>query len=131
MMADSESSSMKEAIARLERKHEEEKQSALEEQRREYERQFQEMQKQMMSPSANLESLSLIDSFHQKKSTKFCRLLSSEESFRQGLVRLREDIIRANGMVRSEHRHCITITCPIISSNLILCPGRPTCWQRR
>ena len=131
MMADSESSSMKEAIARLERRHEEEKQNALEEQRREYERQFQRIQRQMMSPSANLESSALTDSFHQKKSTKFCRLLSSEESFRQGLVRLREDIIRANGMVRSEHRHCITITCPIISSNLILCPGRPTCWQRR
>ena len=103
----------------------------MEEQRREYERQFQQMQRQMMSPSGNLESLSLTDSFHQKKSTKFCRLLSSEESFRQGLVRLREDIIRANGMVRSEHPHCITITSTTITSNLILCPGRQTYWQRR
>ena len=100
MMADSDSSSMKEAIARLERRHEEEKQIALESQRKEYERQFQHFQRHLMSPSANMEHIGLNDSFHQKRSPKFCRLLSTEESFRQGLVRLREDIIQANGMVR-------------------------------
>ena len=130
MMADSESSSMKEAIARLERKHEEEKQNALESQRREYEKQFVQMQRYMMSPSANMDQLSLTDSFQQKKSPKFCRLLSTEESFRQGLVRIREDVIRSNGMVREANllaeevgNHTrFSVTLQIAAQNLT--PGR-------
>ena len=50
MMAEMDHVPMREAMAKLERQYEEDKQTALENQRREYEKQFQQL-KSFMSPS--------------------------------------------------------------------------------
>ena len=51
MQADGSSDPIKTAIARLERQYEEDKQSALEKQRQEYEKHFQQLKNNYMSPS--------------------------------------------------------------------------------
>jgi len=99
MMAETTYAPMKEAIARIEKQYEEDKLKALEHQKKEFEKQFVQL-KYMMSPTANTESFIPYDMRTSRRSNKYERLKSMDETYKQGMSELREDIIRANGMVR-------------------------------
>ena len=110
MMAEVEHAPMREAMAKLERQYEEDKQTALENQRKEYEKQFQQL-KSFMSPSTPYAPYTPHDPFRPacKATTPSTPNMSSrlerwgqqrDDTFKRGLAKLRGEIIRANGLAR-------------------------------
>ena len=108
MMAELENKPMREAMAKLERQYEEDKQTALENQRKEYEKQFQQL-KSFMSPSTPYAPFNPQDPLRMNKmTTSMPNVMSKmekwdqmrEDTFKSGLAKLREDIIRANVLAR-------------------------------
>nr|XP_023016379.1 kinesin-like protein KIF13B isoform X2 [Leptinotarsa decemlineata] len=97
------------AIARLEKQHEEDKQVALEKQRIEYERQFQQL-RNMVSPSTPYSQHSYDPLRVGLSKTAPCTPTTqlkvdgwapeSDEMFRRSIVKLKEDILRANSLVK-------------------------------
>ncbi|KAM8712863.1 hypothetical protein ACLKA7_013229 [Drosophila subpalustris] len=96
------------AIARLERQHEEDKQVALEKQRQEYERQFQQL-RNILSPSTPYAPYAPYDPLRMGKVTpntptsqmrveKWAQ--ERDEMFRRSLGQLKTDIMRANSLVQ-------------------------------
>lgn len=95
------------AIAQLERQHEEDKQVALEKQRQEYERQFQQL-RNIMSPSTPYPPYSY-DPLRPGKTTP-CTPTTQirmekwaherDDLFKRSLVNLKKDIMKANGLVK-------------------------------
>ncbi|XP_050743554.1 kinesin-like protein KIF13A isoform X2 [Drosophila biarmipes] len=96
------------AIARLERQHEEDKQVALEKQRQEYERQFQQL-RNILSPSTPYAPYAPYDPLRMGKITpntptsqmrveKWAQ--ERDEMFRRSLGQLKTDIMRANSLVQ-------------------------------
>ena len=101
------------AIARLERQHEEDKQRALQLQRQEYERHFQQLKSSFLSPTSPSLSPSFSSSdlsgrlSRSNKNSTTSGGRSSErwaqekdETFRRSLAQLRQDIIRASALAR-------------------------------
>jgi kinesin family member 13 len=98
------------AIARLEKQHEEDKQRALQLQRQEYERHFQQLRSSFLSPTSP--SLSPSYSSSDLNGSRLSnRSLSTagrperwaqekDEQFRRSLAQLRQDIVRANALAR-------------------------------
>lgn len=96
------------AIARLEKQHEEDKQRALQRQRQEYERHFQQLRSSMvlspMSPSSSFSSLDMSNRSLRSsaggsgRSERWAQ--EKDEHFRRSLAQLREDIVRANALAR-------------------------------
>lgn len=96
------------AIARLEKQHEEDKQVALEKQRVEYERQFQQL-RNMVSPSTpyapysydplriGLSKTAPCTPTTQMKVERWAH--ERDETFRRSICQLKEDILRANSLV--------------------------------
>ncbi|XP_073985612.1 kinesin heavy chain 73 isoform X1 [Rhodnius prolixus] len=96
------------AIAKIERQHEEDKQVALEKQRKEYERQFQQL-RNILSPSTPYSPYYPFDTFRTGKMTpctpttqmrveKWAK--ERDDMFRRSLVKLKGDIVRANVLVQ-------------------------------
>ncbi|XP_050313761.1 kinesin-like protein KIF13A isoform X2 [Anthonomus grandis grandis] len=97
------------AIARLEKQHEEDKQVALEKQRMEYERQFQQL-RNMVSPSTpyspysydplriGLSKTTPCTPTTQMRVEKWAQ--ERDEMFRRSIGQLKEDILRANSLVQ-------------------------------
>ncbi|ENN74255.1 hypothetical protein YQE_09227, partial [Dendroctonus ponderosae] len=97
------------AIARLERQHEEDKQVALEKQRVEYERQFQQL-RNMVSPSTpyspypydplriGLSKTTPCTPTTQMRVEKWAQ--ERDEMFRRSIGQLKEDILKANSLVQ-------------------------------
>ncbi|XP_030388492.1 kinesin-like protein KIF13A isoform X2 [Scaptodrosophila lebanonensis] len=96
------------AIARLERQHEEDKQVALEKQRQEYERQFQQL-RNILSPSTPYAPYAPYDPLRMGKVTpntptsqmrveKWAQ--ERDEMFKRSLGQLKTDIMRANSLVQ-------------------------------
>jgi kinesin family protein 13 len=96
------------AISRLEKQHEEDKQVALEKQRQEYERQFQQL-RNILSPTTPYAPYAPYDPLRMGKLTP-CTPTSQmrvekwaqerDEMFKRSLVQLKADIMRANGLVQ-------------------------------
>ncbi len=121
MQADASSDPIQSAIARLERQYEEDKLSALEKQRQEYEKQFQQFKSYIQSPAT---TPSVVDPLMMRSlSAKFApsafaptsattttpgTVMSKlerwgqerDESFKRSLSQLRHGIVRTNGLVR-------------------------------
>ncbi|XP_060516380.1 kinesin-like protein KIF13A isoform X2 [Cylas formicarius] len=97
------------AIARLEKQHEEDKQVALEKQRMEYERQFQQL-RNMVSPSTPYSPYSYDPLRIGMGKTTPCTPTTQmrvekwaqerDEMFRRSICQLKEDILRANSLVQ-------------------------------
>ncbi|KAL1492379.1 hypothetical protein ABEB36_010633 [Hypothenemus hampei] len=97
------------AITRLERQHEEDKQVALEKQRMEYERQFQQL-RNMVSPSTPYSPYSYDPLRISLGKTTPCTPTTQmrvekwaqerDEMFRRSIGQLKEDILRANSLVQ-------------------------------
>lgn len=104
------------AIAKLERQHEEEKQVALENQRLEYERKFQQL-RNILSPSTPYAPYMPFDPFRtgrmtpctpgtaQMRADKWAqdwadRAQERDEMFKRSLGQLKQDIIKANALVQ-------------------------------
>jgi len=94
------------AIARLEKQHEEDKQRALQRQRQEYERHFQQLRSSLspMSPSSSYSSLDLRGGDRSLRGSTTPRserwAQEKDEQFRRSLAQLREDIVRTNTLAR-------------------------------
>ena len=97
------------AIARLEKQHEEDKQRALQRQRQEYERHFQQLRTSFLSPMSPSSSFSSLDISGRSsrggmgpagtpRSERWAQ--EKDEVFRRSLAQLREDIVRANALAR-------------------------------
>ena len=119
VMAEMENAPMREAMAKLERQYEEDKATALANQRREYEKQFQQL-KSFMSPSTPFapflpqpDPLSRANKIAtpsgnttnsnnvmSKLAVKWGDQHGRDDTFKRGLAKLREDIIRANVLAR-------------------------------
>ncbi|KAK2703262.1 hypothetical protein QYM36_018247 [Artemia franciscana] len=107
MMKDSSNNTIQAAIDRLERQHEEDKQVALERQRQEYERQFLQL-RNILSPSTPYAPYLPFDPFRSRGSvgtpTSQSRVerwaQERDETFRRSLALLREEIVKANALVR-------------------------------
>ncbi|KAK7063154.1 Kinesin-like protein kif13b [Halocaridina rubra] len=96
------------AIQNLERQHEEDKQMALEKQRQEYEKQFQQL-RNILSPTTPYAPYMPFDPIRGSKmtpSTPTSQLRiekwaqEREDMFRRSLAQLRQDIMKANTLVR-------------------------------
>ncbi|KAL1139626.1 hypothetical protein AAG570_006606 [Ranatra chinensis] len=96
------------AIARIEKQHEEDKQVALEKQRQEYEKQFQQL-RSILSPSTPYSPYVSFDSFRTGKITPCTPTTQMrvekwaqdrDEMFRRSLVALKADIVKANVLVK-------------------------------
>ncbi|XP_069678556.1 kinesin-like protein KIF13A isoform X3 [Periplaneta americana] len=96
------------AIARLEKQHEEDKQVALEKQRQEYERQFQQL-RNILSPSTPYSPYVPFDPFRLGKITPCTPTTQMrvekwaqerDEMFKRSLGQLKADILRANALVQ-------------------------------
>ncbi|XP_076752866.1 kinesin-like protein KIF13A isoform X2 [Xylocopa sonorina] len=99
------------AIARLEKQHEEDKQVALEKQRQEYERQFQQL-RNILSPSTPYSPYVPYDPFRGSQSGKLpaCTPTTQmrvekwaqerDEMFKRSLGQLKADILKANALVQ-------------------------------
>ncbi|XP_031784045.1 kinesin-like protein KIF13A isoform X11 [Nasonia vitripennis] len=99
------------AIARLEKQHEEDKQVALEKQRLEYERQFQQL-RTILSPSTPYSPYLPYDPLRINQGYKFppCTPTTQmrvekwaqerDEMFKRSLVQLKTDILKANALVQ-------------------------------
>lgn len=96
---------IQEAISQIEKQHEEDKQEALEKQKQMYEKQMQVLRNQLMSPSTPSIPYPF-DSFSkmtptgsgQAKYQQWAR--DREKLFRQSLAKLKEEVVRANKLVR-------------------------------
>ncbi|KAL0268806.1 UNVERIFIED_CONTAM: hypothetical protein PYX00_010619 [Menopon gallinae] len=109
MMNDLSNDPIQMAIARLERQHEEDKQVALEKQRQEYERQFQQL-RNILSPSTPYAPYAPFDPFRpgritpctpgtaQMRVDKWAQ--ERDEMFRRSLGQLKQDIVKANALVQ-------------------------------
>ncbi|EEB18127.1 conserved hypothetical protein [Pediculus humanus corporis] len=109
MMNDLSNDPIQTAIARLERQHEEDKQVALEKQRQEYERQFQQL-RNILSPSTPYAPYAPFDPFRpgritpctpgtaQMRVDKWAQ--ERDEMFRRSLGQLKQDIVKANALVQ-------------------------------
>ncbi|CAL1542431.1 unnamed protein product [Lymnaea stagnalis] len=99
---------IQEAIGAIEKQHEEDKQEALEKQRQMYERQMQMLRNQLMSPGTPSFPLQLFDASKltptgsqnsiQKKYQQWAQ--ERETMFKQSLIKLREEVVKANALVR-------------------------------
>ncbi|XP_052434844.1 kinesin-like protein KIF13A isoform X7 [Carassius gibelio] len=117
---------MQQAVQALEKQYVEEKRVALEEQRMMYERELQSL-RQQLSPE-KVSQHQRCSSFPTHTTHNKLRLWSDErdELFRQSLSRLREQLVRANALVReanflSEEMHKLTdyqVTLQIPAANL-------------
>ncbi|KAF4102706.1 hypothetical protein G5714_015589 [Onychostoma macrolepis] len=117
---------MQKAVQALEKQYVEEKRLALEEQRLMYERELQSLRQQLSPEKASQHQR--CSSFPTNTAHNKLRLWSDErdELFRQSLSRLREQVIRANALVReanflSEEMHKLTdyqVTLQIPAANL-------------
>lgn len=96
------------AIAQLEKQHEEDKQVALENQRQEYERQFQQL-RNILSPNTPYAPYTPYDPLRSGKLTPITPTTQMrvekwaaerDEMFRRSLGQLKADIMRANGSVQ-------------------------------
>ncbi|XP_063219921.1 kinesin-like protein KIF13A isoform X3 [Bacillus rossius redtenbacheri] len=96
------------AIAKLEKQHEEDKQVALEKQRQEYERQFQQL-RNILSPSTPYSPYVPFDPFRIGKITPCTPTTQMrverwaqerDEMFKRSLVQLKADILHANALVQ-------------------------------
>lgn len=96
------------AIAQLERQHEEDKQSALEKQRKEYEKQFQQL-RNILSPTTPYAPYTPYDPLKMGKMTPCTPTAQMrmenwaqerDEMFKRSLGQLKEDIMRANSLVQ-------------------------------
>lgn len=83
------------AIANLEKRHEADKQVALEKQRQEYERQFQKL-RNIMSPSTPHPPYSYDPLKGFGKTTQ----QETDEMFKRSICKLKDDIVRANALVK-------------------------------
>ncbi|XP_059086221.1 kinesin-like protein KIF13A isoform X2 [Tigriopus californicus] len=111
LQADLSNDPIRVAIARLERQHEEDKYSALQKQRIEYEKQFQQL-KNYMSPSTPFAPYVPHDNLFMRSGYGGkipCNPIMSklekwgqerDENFKRSLSKLREDIMRANSLTR-------------------------------
>ena len=101
LMSETESKPMKDVIARLEKQYEKEKKKALESQKKDFERQFQQMKLSITSPTMTGSTPTLtINPKLQSKAKSYRRNQSTEESTHQQFLELRESIIKANVLVR-------------------------------
>ncbi|KAK3766399.1 hypothetical protein RRG08_056073 [Elysia crispata] len=99
---------IQEAIGAIEKQHEEDKQEALERQRQMYERQMQMLRNQLMSPGTPSFPLQLFDASkltptgsHNSIQRKYQQWAQERETmFKQSLVKLREEVVKANALVR-------------------------------
>uniref|UniRef100_A0A673NBH0 Kinesin-like protein KIF13A n=1 Tax=Sinocyclocheilus rhinocerous TaxID=307959 RepID=A0A673NBH0_9TELE len=117
---------MQKAVHALEKQYVEEKRLALEEQRLMYERELQSLRQQLSPEKASQHQR--CSSFPTHTTQTKLRLWSDErdELFRQSLSRLREQVVRANALVReanflSEEMHKLTdyqVTLQIPAANL-------------
>ncbi|XP_041360770.1 kinesin-like protein KIF13A isoform X2 [Gigantopelta aegis] len=99
---------IQEAIGAIEKQHEEDKQEALDRQRQMYEKQMQMLRNQLMSPGTPSFPMQLFDTTRltptgntssiQKKYQQWA--LDREKIFKQSLVKLREEVVKANTLVR-------------------------------
>ena len=110
VMSERESSkSMKDVIAKLEVQYEQEKKEALENQKKDFERQFQKMKLSIESPAVSLQTTgsepALNPKLQTKSPVKFKRL-QSEETSKQSYVELKENLIKANILVREGNLLC-------------------------
>lgn len=129
------------AIARLEKQHEEDKQTALEKQRQEYERQFQQL-RNILSPNTPYAPYTPYDPLRMGKLTPITPTTQMrvekwaherDEMFRRSLGQLKADIMRANTSVQeanvlAEEMHKQTkfsVTLQIPPANLS--PNRRVC----
>ena len=121
VMSEQESShSMKEVIAKLEKQFEQEKKNALENQKRGFERQMDQMITSMTSSTSG--SVPTLNPKLQSKDMKKYRRLQSEETARQDFIGLKESIIKANILVNeanllseelgSRSRYSVTLQVP-------------------
>uniref|UniRef100_A0A069DXT9 Putative kinesin-like protein n=1 Tax=Panstrongylus megistus TaxID=65343 RepID=A0A069DXT9_9HEMI len=96
------------AIAKIEKQHEEDKQVALEKQRKEYEKQFQQL-RNILSPSTPYSPYYPFDTFRTGKITpctpttqmrveKWAK--ERDDMFKRSLVKLKVDIVRGNELVK-------------------------------
>ena len=101
LLSEADSKPMQDVIERLERQYEEEKKRALDNQKRDFERQFQKMKLSLTSSTMtnSTPSLTMNQRLQPKSSIMFNRLLS-DESMRQQFNELRDSIIKANVLVR-------------------------------
>ncbi|KAK3087726.1 hypothetical protein FSP39_009709 [Pinctada imbricata] len=104
MMKEYSNDPIQEAIIGLEKQYEEDKQEALEKQKQEYEHQMQVLRNQIMSPGTpstqylNFTSPSTPQSTIQRKYQKWAQ--EREKNFKHSLHHLREEVVRANMLVR-------------------------------
>ncbi|ESO83151.1 hypothetical protein LOTGIDRAFT_133948, partial [Lottia gigantea] len=102
---------IQEAIGAIEKQHEEEKQEALDKQRQMYERQMQMLRNKLMSPGNPSFPMQLFEmprltptgnpttqNSIQKKYQQWA--VDREKSFKQSLSKLREEVVKANTLVR-------------------------------
>ncbi|XP_070208560.1 kinesin-like protein KIF13A isoform X2 [Littorina saxatilis] len=100
---------IQEAIGAIEKQHEEDKQEALATQRQMYERQMQMLRSQLMSPGTPSFPLQLFDAQRltptastansiQRKYQQWAQ--DREKNFKQSLSKLREEVVKANALVR-------------------------------
>lgn len=92
----------------MEKQHEEDKQRALQRQRQEYERHFQQLRTSLLSPMSPSSSFSSLDLSGRSlrgglgngtpRSERWAQ--EKDEVFRRSLAQLREDIVRANALAR-------------------------------
>lgn len=130
------------AIAQLERQHEEDKQVALEKQRQEYEKQFQQL-RNIMSPNTPYAPYAPYDPLRMGKVTPCTPTTQMrmekwaqerDEMFKRSLGQLKADIMRANALVQEanvlaeemEKQTKFSVTLQIPPANLS--PNRRVCF---
>ncbi|XP_030022123.1 kinesin-like protein KIF13B isoform X2 [Manduca sexta] len=138
------------AISRLERQHEEDKQVALEKQRQEYERQFQQL-RNILSPSTPYPPYSYdplkLGKMPACTPTTAARVerwaAERDDTFKRSLGRLKADILRANALVqeanflaeemRRNTRFSVTLQIPPqnLSPNRKMDENGRVCWSGR
>ena len=107
LMCEDGSRPIQDVIARLEKQHETEKKKALESQKKDFERQFEQMKLLLSSPTpGSAPTLVINPKLQSKMRGNYRRLKSTEEHSRQFLLELRESIIKANGYVREANLLC-------------------------
>ncbi|XP_064651713.1 kinesin-like protein KIF13A isoform X3 [Lineus longissimus] len=108
MMKEMPDDPIQEAIVAMEKQHEDDKQEALEKQRQMYERQMQMLRNQLMSPSTPSQPFLPLPPFDfsmkspgSKMQVKYQQWAQEREKlFCQSLVRLKEEVVKANCLVR-------------------------------
>ncbi|KAL5013425.1 hypothetical protein ScPMuIL_007695, partial [Solemya velum] len=136
MMKEFSNDPIQEAISAVEKQYEEDKQEALEKQRQMYERQMQMLRNQLMSPGTpsmpfspfDLSRLTPTSSSSQSSIQRKYQQWAQERDklFKQSLVKLREEVVKANALVREANvlaqemgkRTDFQVTLQIPASNL-------------